>query len=568
MEKRKEESDRILERRKRAEERVEKIIGTIDILTDFETKNLIHELQIHQIELEMQNDELQQSQDSLLEARQKYYDLYHFAPVGYLTLNAKGIIEEANLTVSNYFGVNRKQILNQPFTKFIPVGNQDTYYLFNKRLLETREVQQFDIHLKGKEGETFWVHVITKLIETEDGTKTTNITFLDINTRKQAEKALTTSEKKYHVLHDSMMDGFISFDLEGKFIECNEIFQTMVGYSQIELQQRNFKDITPEKWHHIDEEIKKGQVVKRGYSDIFQKEYRRKNGTIFPVELHVVLMRDDIGNPSSMWAIVRDITERKKSEEELHKFNENLEHRVEQRTAALQEANNEMNSFSYSVSHDLRAPLRAIDSFTAMLVEQYEHIFDADAKHLLSLVRSNTTKMDQLIGGLLTLSRIGTQGLNIVNVDMESIARSQFTDALLQAESTRITFTVHPLPSIPCDEVLIRQVWFNLISNAVKYSSKLEHSHIEIGSNEDEELVHYFVKDNGIGFDERYANKLFGIFQRLHSQEEFEGIGIGLSTVKRIIHRFEGKVRAEGELGKGATFWFSLPKVQCTDIDG
>ncbi|MBP9211190.1 MAG: GHKL domain-containing protein, partial [Bacteroidetes bacterium] len=198
--------------------------------------------------------------------------------------------------------------------------------------------------------------------------------------------------------------------------------------------------------------------------------------------------------------------------------------------------------------------------FTAILGQQYEQMFDAEAHRLMSVIRTSTKKMDLLINGLLTLSRVGRQELNTAVVNIGPVVAGVIRDLLHGQDQSRIEFVVHPLPSVTCDAVLMQQVWSNLISNALKYSSKTAKSVIEIGAKETETHFLFFVKDNGVGFSQEHADKLFGIFQRLHANDQFEGIGIGLSTVKRIALRFGGSVWAEGTPEGGATFWFSVAR--------
>ncbi len=246
--------------------------------------------------------------------------------------------------------------------------------------------------------------------------------------------------------------------------------------------------------------------------------------------------------------------------EELRRYENELEKRIARRTAQLLEANKELESFSYSVSHDLRAPLRAIDGFSRILAEDYGTALDDEARRLIGVIRKNTQHMGQLIDDLLAFSRTSRQPLHPSKINMNDLAKAIYYELTDENQRKTITFKLHPLPQITGDASLLRQVWHNLLGNALKFSQKQKNPHIEIGFIDHPDSVVYYVKDNGVGFDMQYAHKLFQIFQRLHSSDEFEGTGVGLSIVQRIINRHRGRVWAEAKRNAGATFYFSLPK--------
>jgi signal transduction histidine kinase len=250
---------------------------------------------------------------------------------------------------------------------------------------------------------------------------------------------------------------------------------------------------------------------------------------------------------------------RQRAEKELVSLNTQLEQRVIERTTQLEAANKELEAFAYSVSHDLRAPLRAVDGFSKFILEDYENKLDSEGKRLLKLIRSNTQKMDQLISDLLALSRVTRSELNFSGIDMTQMAISMFNESSSQDVPDKISLTIDPLPEAYADPTYMKQVWVNLITNAIKFSSKEKKPVINICGYTKDRVNVYYVKDNGVGFNPEYTHKLFCVFQRLHKSDDFEGTGVGLAIIQRIIHRHGGKVWAEGEEGKGATFYFSLP---------
>jgi signal transduction histidine kinase len=240
---------------------------------------------------------------------------------------------------------------------------------------------------------------------------------------------------------------------------------------------------------------------------------------------------------------------------------------LEERGRQLELANKELDGFSYSVSHDLRAPLRAIDGFTRILLEDYGEKLDAEGHRIAGIISNNTKKMGQLIDDLLAFSRMGRKSVDWVDVDMEKIVRTVFDDAIALEPERSIELSIGTMPPVVGDPALLRQVWQNLIANAVKYTRKQPKARIEVSGSASEREVAYSVKDNGVGFDSQYAGKLFGVFQRLHAANEFEGTGVGLALVSRIVQRHGGRVWAEGKLGEGATFSFALPRKEHGDVE-
>lgn len=371
----------------------------------------------------------------------------------------------------------------------------------------------------------------------------------DVTTVKKVEKirnSLATIVKQSR-------DATYIVNNHGKLFSWNEGARQNYGYTEQEALSMDIWQIIPEALKFETEEII--QRVLNG-ENIESLETKRiaKSGNVIEVLVYSSLIVDSESGEKSIAITERDITHEKITGEQVRQLNLRLQKNIIQ----LEAANRELESFSYSVSHDLRAPLRAVSGYTNILEESYLKHSDEDAKIVFSTIQRNVKKMSQLIDDLLDFARLGRKTVPKNEVEMNHLVKKVIED-LSSGASRKVKFAVKPLHVAYGDYALLTQVWINFISNALKYSRNVDRPLIEIGSSQNDDETTFFIKDNGVGFEIKYVEKLFGVFQRLHSEREFEGTGIGLAIIKRIISKHGGRVWAEGKVNNGATFYFSLP---------
>jgi PAS domain S-box-containing protein len=412
--------------------------------------------------------------------------------------------------------------------------------------------------LKHKVGTWLWCEgTITNMLH-EPAVAALVSNFRDITARKHAEEAIKLAEANYREIFDKASDAIYVHEMEtGKVIEVNRRAYEITGYTREELLNTDPQEfITGNPNYTLQHALNYLHNAAAGEPQLFEWLNKNKDGSHNWLEIN--LKKATIAGKDRILSFFREINDRKKAQMEILKLNEGLEQKVIDRTEQLEVANKELEAFSYSVSHDLRAPLRAINGFAKILGENCSNFSDSEGKRLFNRIEENAKKMGLLIDDLLEFSRLGRKEIHKLPMQMTELAEA----ALLEINTTvnhNAAVKIHQLHPANADRAMIKQVMINLLSNAIKYSSKTKKPSIEFKSYLEKNEIIYSVSDNGAGFNNQFAHKLFGVFQRLHLEADFEGTGVGLALVKRIINKHGGRVWAAGELNKGATFCFSLP---------
>lgn len=469
-----------------------------------------------------------------------------------------GKITSWNHGAEKVYGYSSKEVIGHPFSILVPSHLLNEENEMMDKILAGESVDHYETTRIRKGGKIIYVSLTISPIKDSLG----NIIGAskisrDITEKKRTEESLRLAEASYREIFDKANDAIYVHEIEtGKVIEVNQIASKITGFTKEELLANPYEFINNNPDYKLQQALTYLKKAAVGEPQLFEWLGTNKNGSINWFEVN--LKRATIAGKERVLTFFHEINDRKKAEFEIQKLNEELEQKVKDRTKQLEKANKELEAFSYSVSHDLRAPLRAINGFAKILGENYGNSFDNEGVRLLNRIHENAKRMGLLIDDLLEFSRIGRKEIHKSPVEMTKLFETTVTE-INTIINHNAEIKIHELHSVDADSTMIKQVMINLLSNAIKYSSKTEKPYIEIKSYREKTEVIYSISDNGVGFNNQYAHKLFGVFQRLHLQADFEGTGVGLALVKRIINKHGGRVWASGQLNRGATFFFCLP---------
>ena len=661
----------------------------LDALSPEQIRRTFHELRVHQIELEMQNEELRRTQAELGAAQARYIDFYDLAPVGYLTLSEPGLILEANLTAATILGVTPDALVERPFTRFVLPEDQDLHYLHTKRLCETGAAdatsvpqagapQAYELRMLQGDGTAFWAHLEVTAARDAGGAPVRRIVMSDITERKRAEEALRESEERYALTLDAVNDGLWDWNVQSGDALFSPRYYALLGYDDGEFPA-NYASwrllVHPEDLARVEEELRLSIETGKGFA--FDLQMKLKFGGWRWVSTRGrVVERDAAGKALRLVGTLSDITERKRAEEALRKLEErfrsmfaqaplgiafidsltghidevnprfaeiagrsmeemaiidwmrithpddvqedldnmallnagkisgfHMEKRylhhdgtpvwinmsiapilvedkahprhlcmiediterkhVEEKLAAvaaeLERSNNDLEQFASIAAHDLQEPLRMVASYTQLLAERYEGQLDEKARKYIAYAVDGAVRMQRLVNDLLTYARVGTRGNPIEPTDAGRVLGQAIGDLATAIEESRAVVTHEELPLVRADASQLRQLFQNLLANALKFRSE-EVPRVHVSARDEGRDWVFAVRDNGIGIDRQYAERVFVVFQRLHTRRDYPGTGIGLALCKRIVERHGGRIWFESEPGKGSTFLFTVPK--------
>ena len=515
-----------------------------------EVSSLITEINGMLLKLEWSHSELLDREAKLRQITDNMMDLIS-------QVNVSGTFKFVSPSFKNVLGYREKELLDKPIFDYMHPDDHRDFVAAMKNAMQTSSLGLLEFRLRHSSGRYLWMESIGSLIF-DDKNTVTGVIFgsRDITEKKKAEDALKESEEKYKQIVIDIEEGYFETDLDGNLTFYNNSMSKVTGFLKKELKKANIDAIfnEPKEISSYFQSMEKDEKPRRGLVWILEK----KGGEKAFVEVSLYVIKDKQGHHVGYRGLVRDVTESKLKEQEIKRVNEELERRVAERTAQLEAANKELESFSYSVSHDLRAPLRSIDGFSTALMVDFGDDLDPQAKDYLERVRSASQRMGQLIDDLLNLSRVMRSEMHIMEVNISELAGEVMEEIKEVDPERQVEVKIEPDMLVQGDPRLIKIMLANLLENSWKFTGKTPEARIELGATEKDSQTVFFINDNGAGFDMEYADKLFGPFQRLHSPSEFPGTGVGLATVARIIKRHKGSVWAEGEVDKGAAFYFSL----------
>ncbi len=473
-----------------------------------------------------------------------------------VTISADGKITDVNDATVRATGATREALIGSDFSEYFtePEKARAGYReAFAKGL-----VTDYPLALKHRSGWVMDVVYNASVYRNEKGEVVGVFAMArDVTKLRKTEQELRSASLYARSLIESSLDPLVTISADGKITDVNEATVEATGVPRRLLIGSDFSNYFSEP-----------DKARAGYQEVFAKGFvtdyplalRHASGAVMEVLYNASVYRNEQGEAAGVFAAARDITERKKAEEELRKYREHLEDLVRDRTSELEAANNDLEELVYSIAHDLGIPLRAINGYSHILRTESWDKLDDEGKRCLNMVGDNSIKMATLIEGILAFSHSRSARMEMSETNMEELAHAAFDELKPAVAGRTLELDIKPLPSVRGDRALLRQVWRNLLANAIKFTRSRTPALVEVGGHSEGKEHIYYVKDNGAGFDMRYADKLFSVFRRLHGVEEFEGPGIGLAIVKRIITRHGGRVWAEGKVDEGATFYFALPR--------
>ena len=488
---------------------------------------------------------------------------------GAATVSPRGVILDANPRLALMTGHSASRLTGTPVLDLIAPAHHAEF----ARLLDmgTGNSHRGEVELTRPDGTAIPVLLAVSGFDL-DGMLLRCLVLTDLSAQRAAEaqtavvhQALRESEERLRALVDNAPIGIEELTLSGELVQVNPRFCEITGYTADELRSLRVQDITyPD---DLDADLANMQRLRSGEIDSFSMEKRdvRKDGGVVWVEANRAVVRDPGGNPVLFVGAVRDISAQRDAEAEVRRLNADLEARVERRTADLAQANKDLEAFSYSVSHDLRAPLRALSGYAEALLEDYSDHLDETGRGYAERIQGAADRMATLIDDLLQLARVSRTHMRLRPVDLSAEVAAVVREFQSADPGRRIQITIEDGIEVTADRSLVRTVVQNLVENAWKFTARQENPTIEFGSMPagDAEIC-CFVRDNGAGFDPAHAAKLFEPFERLHTDADFAGTGIGLASVQRIIERHGGRIWAESEVGAGATFYFTLDATQAS----
>jgi len=490
------------------------------------------------------------------QANRLYRILFNSVSDGFVIRSMTGEVVDANPAVTEIFGYTYEEYIKLPLKTLVHSSVASSIQLFLDQLRNTGKSFIPDAIGVRKNGQPIYLEISGQLID-YNGTPHIFTTIRDVTRQKLAEEEREKFIKKYQSLFQNSSDALLLIK-DGIVIECNSKSQEMfcctfhdTGISLLALSPELQPDGRPSS------QVMEGILnnVLSGDHARFEWKYQKMDGTLFDAE--VSLNSIVIADENFVQAIVRDISERKLVEFELHNYKNHLEKIINKRTKELNQANEELNTFNYSVSHDLKAPIRRIRSFLQLITEDHLSTISHDVKNHLERIEYNVIQMAELIEGLLQFSRAAHENLNRESIELHTIVSAIASDLLKSEPERNVEFIINNTSPTQCDPNLMKTVIQNLVGNAWKYTSKVKSAIIEFGECDFNNERVFYLKDNGVGFDMQYANKIYYAFQRLHNDADFEGSGIGLATVKRILKRHGGKIFAESAPNQGTTFYFT-----------